>query len=71
MDEHPIQCEFFVPIILNSDKEPRQPTAWNLLGNEIRRAYPAEHSGPEESISTATVRQLINEQLTPLREQMT
>ncbi|MBM4071099.1 MAG: hypothetical protein FJ271_19455 [Planctomycetes bacterium] len=47
MDERPVQCEFFVPIVRNSDKQPHQPTAWNLLGNEIRRAFPAGHSGPE------------------------
>jgi hypothetical protein len=47
MDERPVQCEFFVPIVRNSDKQPHQPTTWNLLGNEIRRAFPAGHSGPE------------------------
>ena len=47
MDERPVQCEFFVPIVRNSDKQPHQPTAWTLLGNEIRRVFPAGHSGPE------------------------
>lgn len=47
MDERPVQCEFFVPIVRNSDKQPHQPMAWILLGNEIRRAFPAGHSGPE------------------------
>ncbi len=31
----------------NSDKKPHQPVAWNLLVNEIRRVFPAGHSGPE------------------------
>jgi hypothetical protein len=47
MDARPVQCEFFVPIVRNSDKQPHQPTAWNLLGSEIRRVFPAGHSGPE------------------------
>jgi hypothetical protein len=47
MDERFVQCEFFVPIVRNSDKKPHQPSAWNALGNEIRRAFPAGHSGPE------------------------
>lgn len=47
MDERPVQCEFFVPIVRNSDKDPHQPMAWTLLGNEIRRVFPAGHSGPE------------------------
>lgn len=47
MDERPVQCEFFVPIVRNSDKKPHQPSAWALLGNEIRRVFPAGHSGPE------------------------
>ena len=47
MDERLIQCEFFVPIVRNSDKKPHQPIAWNLLVNEIRRLFPAGHSGPE------------------------
>ena len=47
MDERPVQCEFFVPIVRNSDKQPHQPTAWASLGNEIRQAFPAGHSGPE------------------------
>ena len=47
MDERPVQCEFFIPIVRNSDKQAHQPTAWNLLGNEIRRAFPPGHSGPE------------------------
>jgi hypothetical protein len=42
-----VQCEFFVPVKRNSDKKPHQPLAWTLLGNEIRRAFPAGHSGPE------------------------
>jgi hypothetical protein len=47
MNEHPVQCEFFVPIARNSDKQPHQPIAWTVLGNEIRRVFPAGHSGPE------------------------
>src|SRR5438132_13707713 len=47
MDERRVQCEFFIPIVRNGDKKPHQPIAWNLLGNEIRRAFPAGHSGPE------------------------
>jgi len=47
MDEQLVQCEFFVPIVRNSDKNTHQPTAWNLLVNEIRRVFPAGHSGPE------------------------
>jgi hypothetical protein len=47
MDERLVQCEFLVPIVRNSDKKPHQPSAWNALGNEIRRAFPAGHSGPE------------------------
>src|SRR6266850_882647 len=47
MDERLVQCEFFVPIVRNSDKEPHQPSAWIALGNEIRRVFPAGHSGPE------------------------
>src|SRR5436190_10980824 len=47
MDACLVQCEFFVPIVRNSDKRPHQPTAWAFLGNEIRRAFPAGHSGPE------------------------
>jgi hypothetical protein len=47
MDERPVQCEFFVPIVRNSDKQPHQPTAWIALGREIRRVFPAGHSGPE------------------------
>lgn len=47
MDERLVQCEFFVPIVRNSDKKPHQPTAWMALGSEIRRAFPAGHSGPE------------------------
>src|SRR6266849_5977622 len=47
MDERRVQCEFFVPIVRNSDKKPHQPIAWNLLVNEIRRCFPAGHSGPE------------------------
>jgi hypothetical protein len=47
MADRPIQCEFFIPIVRNSDKQPHQATAWNLLGNEIRRVFPAGHSGPE------------------------
>lgn len=47
MDERLVQCEFFVPIVRNSDKKPHQPTAWMALGSEIRRVFPAGHSGPE------------------------
>src|SRR5438552_5495683 len=47
MDERFVQCEFFVPIVRNSDKKPHQPSAWTTLGNEIRRVFPAGHSGPE------------------------
>jgi hypothetical protein len=47
MDERPVQCEFFVPIVRNSDKQPHQPSAWNQLVDEIRRVFPAGHSGPE------------------------
>ena len=47
MTERQVQCEFFVPIVRNSDKVPHQPSAWMALGNEIRRAFPAGHSGPE------------------------
>ena len=31
----------------NSDKITHQPIAWNLLVNEIRRVFPAGHTGPE------------------------
>src|SRR5437764_14640470 len=47
MDERRVQCEFFIPIVRDSDKKPHQPVAWNLLVNEIRRVFPAGHSGPE------------------------
>ena len=47
MDERRVQCEFFIPIVRNSDKQPHQAVAWNLLVNEIRRVFPAGHSGPE------------------------
>ncbi len=47
MDERRVQCEFLVPIVRNTDKKPHQPIAWNLLVNEIRRVFPAGHSGPE------------------------
>src|SRR5215813_5358828 len=47
MDERRVQCEFFIPIVRNSDKKPHQPIAWSLLVTEIRRAFPAGHSGPE------------------------
>lgn len=47
MEERRVQCEFFVPIVRNSDKKPHQPVAWNLLVNEIRRVFSAGHSGPE------------------------
>src|SRR5438067_2570869 len=47
MDERRVQCEFFIPIVRNSDRKPHQPVAWNLLVNEIRRVFPAGHSGPE------------------------
>jgi len=33
--------------VRNSDKKPHQPITWNLLVNEIRRLFPAGHSGPE------------------------
>ena len=35
MDERRVQCEFFIPIVRNSDKKPHQPVAWNLLVSEI------------------------------------
>ena len=47
MDECLVQCEFFVPIVRNSNKEPHQPSAWTALGNEIRRVFAAGHTGPE------------------------
>src|SRR5438309_604328 len=47
MDERRVQCEFFIPIVRDSDKKPHQPIAWSLLVNEIRRVFPAGHSGPE------------------------
>jgi hypothetical protein len=47
MDERRVQCEFFIPIVRDSDKQPHQPVAWNLLVNEIRRVFPAGHTGPE------------------------
>lgn len=47
MSERRVQCEFFMPIVRNSDKKPHQAIAWTLLGNEIRRVFPAGHSGPE------------------------
>ncbi len=47
MDERRVQCEFFVPIVRDADKMPHQPIVWNLLVNEIRRCFPAGHSGPE------------------------
>jgi hypothetical protein len=47
MDDRLVQCEFFVPIVRNSDKQPHQPSAWVLLGNEIRRVFSAGHTGPE------------------------
>ena len=47
MDERRVQCEFFIPIVSNSDKKPHQPVAWNLLINAIRRLFPAGHSGLE------------------------
>ncbi len=36
-----------MPIVRNSDKTPHQAVAWALLGNEIRRVFPAGHTGPE------------------------
>src|SRR5262249_40304864 len=47
MDERLVQCEFFIPIVRDGDKKPHQAVAWNLLVNEIRRVFPAGHSGPE------------------------
>lgn len=47
MDESRVQCEFYIPIVRNSDKKPHQPVAWNLLVNEVRRVFPAGHTGPE------------------------
>ncbi|MFO0967091.1 MAG: hypothetical protein U0793_16105 [Gemmataceae bacterium] len=47
MDERRLQCEFFIPIVRDSDKKPHQAVACNLLVNEIRRVFPAGHSGPE------------------------
>lgn len=47
MDDRLVQCEFFVPIVRNSDKKPHQPSAWAALVNEIRKLFPAGHSGPE------------------------
>jgi hypothetical protein len=47
VNERRVQCEFFIPIARNSDKKPHQPIAWILLVNEIRRLFPAGHSGPE------------------------
>ena len=47
MEVRRVQCEFFIPIVRNSDKKPHQPVVWNLLVNEIRRLFPAGHSGPE------------------------
>lgn len=47
MDERLVQCEFFVPILRDSEKKPHQPSAWMALGTEIRRTFPAGHSGPE------------------------
>jgi hypothetical protein len=47
MEERRVQCEFFVPIVRDSDKKPHQPISWNLLVNEIRRVFPAGHTGPE------------------------
>ena len=47
MEERRVQCEFFVPIVRNSDKKPHQPTTWIVLVNEVRRVFPAGHTGPE------------------------
>lgn len=47
MGDRIVQCEFFIPIVRNSDKKPHQPVSWNLLVDEIRRMFPAGHSGPE------------------------
>jgi hypothetical protein len=47
MDERRVQCEFFIPNVRDSDKKPHQPVAWNLFANEIRRVFPAGHTGPE------------------------
>lgn len=47
MAEHLVQCEFLVPTVRNSDKQPHQPSAWNNLGTEIRRVFPQGHTGPE------------------------
>ncbi|MCI0462694.1 MAG: hypothetical protein L0Z62_37570 [Gemmataceae bacterium] len=47
MGDRLVQCEFFVPIVRNSDKQLHQPSAWALLVNEIRRIFPAGHTGPE------------------------
>ncbi len=47
MGESRVQCEFFVPIVRNSDKKPHQPLTWMLLVNEVRRVFPAGHTGPE------------------------
>lgn len=47
IEERRVQCEFFIPIVRNTDGKPHQPVAWNLLVNEIRRLFPAGHSGPE------------------------
>jgi len=47
MDERRVQREFFIPIVRDSDKQPHQPVAWDLLVNEVRRVFPAGHSGPE------------------------
>jgi hypothetical protein len=47
MENRLVQCEFFVPIVRNTDKQPHQPSAWAFLSNQIRRIFPAGHSGPE------------------------
>ena len=36
MNERRVQCEFFMPIVRNSDKKPHQPIAWDLLVNVLK-----------------------------------
>ncbi|MCX6348109.1 MAG: hypothetical protein NTV79_01195 [Candidatus Aureabacteria bacterium] len=47
MKERIVQCEFFIPIVRNSDRRPHQSISWILFADTIRKMFPAGHSGPE------------------------
>ncbi len=46
-EERIVQCEFFIPIVRNSDRKPHQPISWRLFTDTVRANFPAGHTGPE------------------------